>query len=44
MDVAVEALREALRSKKAKSTEIRKFAEQRGVAKTIRPYMEAFLG
>lgn len=44
MDVAVEALRESLRSKKAKSTEIRKFAEQRGVAKTIRPYMEAFLG
>lgn len=44
MDVAVEALREALRGKKAKPTEIRKFAEQRGVANTIRPYMEAFLG
>lgn len=44
MDVAVEALRESLRGKKAKPTEIRKFAEQRGVAKTIGPYLEAFLG
>jgi predicted transcriptional regulator of viral defense system len=44
MDVAVEALRESIRGKKAKPTEIRKFAEQRGVAKTIGPYLEAFLG
>lgn len=44
MDVAVEALRESLRGKKAKPTEIRKFSEQRGVGKIIGPYLEAFLG
>jgi predicted transcriptional regulator of viral defense system len=44
MDVAVEALREAIRTKKVKPTDIRRFAELRGVTKTIRPYLEAFLG
>jgi predicted transcriptional regulator of viral defense system len=44
LDVAVEALREALRYDKAKPTEIRKFAELRKVVKTLGPYMEAFLG
>ena len=43
-DVAVEALRESLRSKKVKPTEIRKYAELRGVTKSIGPYLEAFLG
>lgn len=44
LDVAVEALREGLRSRKTTPTEIRKFAELRGVGKTMAPYLEAFLG
>ncbi|MDB5047251.1 MAG: putative transcriptional regulator [Fibrobacteres bacterium] len=44
MEVAVEALKEGLRSKKAAPTDIRRFAELRGVSKVLGPYLEAFLG
>ena len=40
LDVAMEALREAIRTKKATRDEIRKMAQLRGVYKIMRPYME----
>jgi predicted transcriptional regulator of viral defense system len=40
LDVAMEGLREAIRTKKATRDEIRKMAQLRGVYKVMRPYME----
>ncbi len=40
IDVAMEALREAIRTKKATRDEIRKMAQLRGVYTFMRPYME----
>jgi predicted transcriptional regulator of viral defense system len=40
IDIAIEALREAIRSRKATRDEIRKMAQVRGVEKIMRPYME----
>jgi hypothetical protein len=40
LDVGMEALREAIRNKKATRDEIRKMAQLRGVYKIMRPYME----
>ncbi len=41
LDVALEALREALRSRKATRDEIMKYAEVDRVSKVVRPYLEA---
>jgi predicted transcriptional regulator of viral defense system len=41
LDVAIEALREVVRSRKATPAEIMEFAEIDRVAKTVRPYLEA---
>jgi predicted transcriptional regulator of viral defense system len=40
LDIAMEALREAIRTGKATRDEIRKMAQLRGVYKVMRPYME----
>jgi predicted transcriptional regulator of viral defense system len=40
LDIAIEALREATRSRKATRDQIRKMAQLRGVEKVIQPYME----
>jgi hypothetical protein len=40
LDIAMEALREAIRTKKASRDEIRTMAQLRGVYKLMRPYME----
>jgi predicted transcriptional regulator of viral defense system len=40
IDVAIEALREAIRSRKATRDDIRKMAQLRGVENVMRPYME----
>lgn len=40
LDIAMEALREAIRTRKATWDEIRKMAQLRGVYKVMRPYME----
>jgi predicted transcriptional regulator of viral defense system len=40
LDVAMEALREAIRTKKTTRDEIRKMAQLRGVYRVMRPYME----
>jgi predicted transcriptional regulator of viral defense system len=39
--LAVEGLREALRKRKARSAEIAAFAEEAGIWKVLRPYLEA---
>ena len=41
MDVALEALREGLRQKKATFNEIQRFAQIDRVEKIMRPYLEA---
>lgn len=41
LDVAIEALRDALRQRKAKVAEINRYAELNRVSRVIRPYLEA---